>query len=226
MPPPNRVLYDVLCVALSAAEICGRAAAIQAEQALGTRAVKRDWWGNEIGRPVAEWQGGAKDQPSRDRQDMDATPSGVTETPRPRAQTATASSGLSLPSQTFHPPTRVAQPLVSSPTTFPAAHAPAPPEPSSKLVDATTLQSGQLSTTSTRFPSSLPPLPRLSADDEESVSESDVNPRAPGPEPLISDTSRYESVQGSFIYPGKVVSLWMYVRASQTETSLPHSLIE
>ncbi|KAG8870915.1 hypothetical protein FRB97_009256 [Tulasnella sp. 331] len=49
MPPPNRALYDVLCVALGAAEIIGRAGSIQAEHFIGQRAIKRDWYGNEVG---------------------------------------------------------------------------------------------------------------------------------------------------------------------------------
>lgn len=55
-PPPNRVLYDVLCVGLGAANILSRAVVIQTSQALGQRIPKRDWYGNEIGPNVpAEW---------------------------------------------------------------------------------------------------------------------------------------------------------------------------
>lgn len=49
------VLFDIACVALSVSEIASRAATIQSRRVLGERAVKRDWYGNEIGVKAADY---------------------------------------------------------------------------------------------------------------------------------------------------------------------------
>ncbi|KAG8984223.1 hypothetical protein FRB90_005473, partial [Tulasnella sp. 427] len=49
------LLFDLACVAISASEIASRAASIQSRRVLGERAVKRDWYGNEIGVKAADY---------------------------------------------------------------------------------------------------------------------------------------------------------------------------
>ncbi|KAG8897891.1 hypothetical protein FRC01_011124, partial [Tulasnella sp. 417] len=55
------LLFDIACVALSVSEITSRAATIQSRRVLGERAVKRDWYGNEIGVKAADYSAEPKD---------------------------------------------------------------------------------------------------------------------------------------------------------------------
>ncbi|KAG9037653.1 hypothetical protein FS837_001406 [Tulasnella sp. UAMH 9824] len=97
------LLFDIACVALSVSEITSRAATIQSRRVLGERAVKRDWYGNEIGVKATDYSA----EP-RDGWAMEEDLSTRNETTPPEFKSSTAGPSVSpfdtLPSAPKPPP--------------------------------------------------------------------------------------------------------------------------
>ncbi|KAG8925716.1 hypothetical protein FRC00_003717, partial [Tulasnella sp. 408] len=138
------LLFDIACVALSVSEITSRAATIQSRRVLGERAVKRDWYGNEIGVKAADYSAEPRDGWAKEEEVLARH-----ETAPPEFKSSTAG------------------PSVSPFDTPPSAPKP-PPKPSPKPTSAhavrnTTVLSGALDEGFSRLPPATPIKPTASA---------------------------------------------------------------
>lgn len=210
MPPANRVLYDVLCVALSAAEICSRAAVIQMEQTIGPRAIKRDWYGNEIPRSAVEWHAESVRRPITRQHNGTEAPK---ELPEDQIRTSPVLAGPSLSSRAPHPvPMQPPSPFLPPlPTPSPVTH-----ELALRKSSATLLEPRQ---TIPKPPTRPLPLPQLVTNEDESVryytcsSQEDHRTDAHG---TTSGADRSEVIKSPIFGSWQAVPLRMYVSYDQS----------